>query len=333
MTDLKQVAQQAGVSRATAARAFATPEQVRESTRQRVLDAARSLNFRPNLLGRQLRQQSTRLIGVVVPSLLNPVFAEQLQAMERTARSQGYSLVIATTDYQPEREAAVVEELLRQRVAGLVLTVADADRSEVLAELSQEQTPFILAYHEPQRPYAAVAVDNRQGMAMATEHLLGLGHRRIALVSGPAQQSDRSERRFAGYCQAMAAAGLPTLPRLELASHTDADWTELAPLLERHAPTALLCTNDLLAISVIAELQRHGVPVPADLSVVGFDGIAMGARLEPSLCSVMQPLQSLGAVLVTELLALIAGSATHQQCLPCLVRPGTSAGPLKEPYR
>ena len=102
----------------------------------------------------------------------------------------------------------------------------------VLAELSQEQTPFILAYHEPQRPYAAVAVDNRQGMAMATEHLLGLGHSRIALVSGPAQQSDRSERRFAGYCQAMATAGLPTLPRLELASHTDADWAELAPLLE-----------------------------------------------------------------------------------------------------
>lgn len=106
MTDLKDVARLAGVSRATAARAFASPDQVRPTTREQVFAAARELGFRPNLLGRQLRLQTTQLIGVVVPNLLNPVFAEQFQAMERAARSRGYSLVLATTDYNSEWRAS-----------------------------------------------------------------------------------------------------------------------------------------------------------------------------------------------------------------------------------
>lgn len=128
--------------------------------------AARELGFRPNLLGRQLRLQTTQLIGVVVPNLLNPVFAEQLQAMERAARLRGYSLLLATTDYSSERESIVVEELLRQRVDGLVLTVTDAESNSVLNSLASEQTPFVLAYHQPSNPsYSAVSVDNRAGMA------------------------------------------------------------------------------------------------------------------------------------------------------------------------
>ncbi|WP_147460528.1 LacI family DNA-binding transcriptional regulator, partial [Pseudomonas savastanoi] len=100
MTDLKEVARLAGVSRATAARAFASPEVVRAETRERVFVAARELGFRPNRLGRQLRLQTTNLIGVIVPNLLNPVFAEQFQAMERAARARGYNLLLATTDYR-----------------------------------------------------------------------------------------------------------------------------------------------------------------------------------------------------------------------------------------
>ncbi len=186
MTDLKEVASLAGVSRATAARAFASPDVVRAETRERVFAAARALGFRPNLLGRQLRLQTTNLIGVVVPNLLNPVFAEQFQAMERAARARGYNLLLATTDYTAERESAVVEELLRQRVDGLVLTVTDAEHNRVLESLVSEDTPFVLAYHQTDNEdYSAVSVDNRAGMALATRYLIDAGHQRVAMVGRP----------------------------------------------------------------------------------------------------------------------------------------------------
>lgn len=334
MSDLKDVARVAGVSRATAARCFASPEVVRPTTRDQVFAAARELGFRPNLLGRQLRLQTTQLIGVVVPSLLNPVFAEQFQAMERAARLRGYNLLLATTDYSAERESAVVEELLRQRVDGLVLTVTDAHSNRVLQSLSTEDTPFVLAYHQPgSTEYSAVSVDNRAGMALATRYLLEAGHRRIGMVAGPTLQSDRARQRYAGYCDALAEHGLAAMPIIEMPSHTQADFTALAPLLSGpHAPTALVCSNDLLAISLIAELRRHGWAVPQQLSIIGFDGIDIGTQMHPTLCSVVQPIAALATTVIDQLLAQIAGAAPTSHCLPCHIRPGESTQPYNQPY-
>lgn len=332
MTDLKEVAQLAGVSRATAARAFASPEVVRPATREQVFAAARELGFRPNRLGRQLRLQTTKLIGVVVPNLLNPVFAEQFQAMERAARLRGYNLLLATTDYSSERESAVVEELLRQRVDGLVLTVTDADRSRVLQSLAREDTPFVLAYHQPGNPdYSSVSVDNRAGMALATRYLLEAGHWRIGMVAGPALQSDRARLRYAGYCDAMREAGLDRLPVIEMPAHIQADFAAIEPFL--HGPqalSALVCSNDLLAISLIAQLRRNGWNVPRQLSVIGFDGIALGTQIHPTLCSVVQPIATLAYTVIDQLLAQIAGAAPASHCLPCHIRPGESTQPYEE---
>jgi len=334
MTDLKEVAQLAGVSRATAARAFASPEVVRPATREQVFAAARELGFRPNRLGRQLRLQTTKLIGVVVPNLLNPVFAEQFQAMERAARLRGYNLLLATTDYSSERESAVVEELLRQRVDGLVLTVTDADRSRVLQSLAREDTPFVLAYHQPGNPdHSSVSVDNRAGMALATRYLLEAGHWRIGMVAGPALQSDRARLRYAGYCDAMREAGLDRLPVIEMPAHTQADFAAIEPFL--HGPqalSALVCSNDLLAISLIAQLRRNGWNVPRQLSVIGFDGIALGTQIHPTLCSVVQPIATLAYTVIDQLLAQIAGAAPASHCLPCHIRPGESTQPYEETF-
>jgi DNA-binding LacI/PurR family transcriptional regulator len=326
MTDLKDVAHLAGVSRATAARAFATPEVVREATREQVFAAARTLNFRPNRLGRQFRLQATRMLGVVVPNLLNPVFAEQFQAMERAARQHGYNLLLATTDYDGAREAEVVEDLLRQRVDGLVLTVTDAHDNPLLDALSREATPFVLAYHQPSRAdFSAVSVDNRAGMQLATEHLLQLGHSHIGMVAGPALQSDRARLRYQGYCDAMQARGLEPMAVLEMPAHTRADLSVLAPHLRGPgAPTALVCSNDLLAISVIAELRRGAHQVPRHMSVIGFDGIALGTQIHPSLCSVVQPIEALAQAVIGQLLNLIGGGAPASVCLPCHIRPGDS---------
>ena len=304
MSDLISVAKLAGVSRATAARAFSDPHLLRADTLEKVLAASEQLGFRPNHIARQLRTQSSTTLGVLLPSLLNPIFSRQLQAMERQARAAGYGLLVATSDYQPEREAAIVEHMLGQRVAGLVLTVADADRSAVLHTLRAASMPFVLAHNVPQESdWPAICVDNRQAMQEATELLLALGHRHIGMVAGPMLQSDRARLRYQGYCDAMQQAGFAPLPVIEMTSHTQSDFALLQPQLQGVAPlSAVICTNDLLAISLIGAAARAGVHVPQQLSVMGFDGIDIGEQIAPSLASVAQPADLLGAAAIDMLL-------------------------------
>lgn len=333
MTDLLQVAKLAGVSRATAARAFSDPELVREETRNKVLAASEQLSFRPNHIARQLRTQSSRTLGVLLPSLSNPVFAEQLQAMEVASQQSGYALLIATSDYQTQREADIVENMLRQRVDGLVLTVANADSSRLLVSLRQEAVPVVLVHNAPASlTLPSVCVDNRQAVRQATDRLLTLGHRRIGMIAGPVVQSDRALLRYQGYCDAMVNAGLKPVPMLEMPSHTRSDFQTLQPALKgSQAMTALICTNDLLAISVMGELQRAGYQVPQQISIIGFDGIDIGRLVYPSLTSVVQPLQQMGTAAIAHLLALIDGQKPEPvQPLQTALRLGESIAPPPE---
>nr|MBA2817148.1 Purine nucleotide synthesis repressor [Candidatus Pantoea persica] len=199
--------------------------------------------------------------------------------------------------------------MLRQRLAGLVLTVADADRSAVLPTLAAAHMPFVLAHNVPQdAAWQGVCVDNRRAMAEATAHLLALGHRHIGMVAGPVLQSDRAQQRFLGYCDAMQQAGLKPAPLIEMPSHTRSDFNLLPPRLRRASPlTAVICNNNLLAISLMGAAARAGVQVPTQLSVMGFDGIETGEHLSPSLASVVQPGDLLGACAIDMLLQRSSG--------------------------
>jgi len=176
-----------------------------------------------------------------------------------------------------------------------------------------------------------VSVDNRAGMALATRYLLEAGHRRISMVAGPALQSDRARLRYAGYCDGMKEHGLQPRPVIEMPAHTQAEFAAIAPFLNGpDAPTALVCSNDFLAISLIAELRRNAWNVPEQLSVMGFDGIALGTQMHPTLCSVVQPIALLASTVIDQLLAQIAGNAPISHCLPCHIRPGESTQPHEE---
>ncbi|WP_394515045.1 substrate-binding domain-containing protein [Pantoea sp. SGAir0215] len=323
MSDLIRVAERAGVSRATAARAFSDPHLLKPGTLKKVLDASEALGFRPNHIARQLRTQSSTTLGVLLPSLSNPVFALQLQAMEHQARLAGYGLLVATTDYQPEREAAIVEHMLRQRVAGMVLTVSDADSSAVLPTLAEARMPFILAHNMPQNTaWRSVCVDNRRAMAEATAHLIALGHRHIVMAAGPMLQSDRARQRYLGYCDAMQQAGFTPSALVDMPSHIHALFDPFLPLMTGSDPlTAVICSNDLLAISLMGAAARAGINVPQQLSVMGFDGIAIGEQLSPSLASVVQPSERLGACAID---MLLDSSAEASRLLDHHLRSGES---------
>ncbi|RLK31532.1 substrate-binding domain-containing protein [Cupriavidus plantarum] len=317
---LADVAEAARVSLATASRVFSHPQLVRESTARRVHEAAERLSFRPNLLGAKLRAQQTRILGVMLPTLENAVFAECWRGIEQAAMAEGYSLMLVTSGYEAARERERVEYLLRHRVDGLVLTVADATRSAVLDQLDAEGVPYVLAYNQAAEHGSrhSVSVDNRTSACEGVQALIAAGHRRIAVVSGAFMASDRARQRYAGYEDAMRARGLQPMPPVNLPSHiasnaihTGARIGELMGAPD--APTAFFCTNDLLAIGLISDLKRLGLRVPRDVSVLGYDGIALGTLVEPPLATVVQPNADIGTHAVRQLLTRLhaAGERAH----------------------
>lgn len=340
---LVSVAKAASVSLATASRVFSNPELVRRDTAERVLRAAGELGFRPNLLGAKLRAQRTRIVGVMLPTLENAVFAECWRGIEEAALAQGYSLMLVTSRYEPERERERIEYLLRHRVDGMVLTVADAARSAVLDQLDAEGVPYVLAYNQaPSRGKRhSVSVDNRVSARAGVETLIAAGHRRIAVVSGAFVASDRARQRHAGYQDAMRAHGLESLPPLSLPAHTPtqtpADVERIRRLIAApRAPTALFCTNDMLAIGVISILKRLGLSVPGDISVLGYDGIELGGLLEPPLSTVVQPNNEIGARALARLLERLKAGGSgglpgrgvpRATLLPHVVRAGATVAP------
>ncbi|QET04545.1 substrate-binding domain-containing protein [Cupriavidus pauculus] len=312
---LADVADAARVSLATASRVFSHPQLVRESTARRVHEAAERLSFRPNLLGAKLRSQQTRILGVMLPTLENAVFAECWRGIEQAAMVEGYSLMLVTSGYEAARERERVEYLLRHRVDGLVLTVADATRSAVLDQLDAEGVPYVLAYNQAAENGArhSVSVDNRTSASEGVQALIAAGHRRIAVVSGAFMASDRARQRYAGYEDAMRAHGLQPLPPVNLPSHIAGNATQTSGQIGElmgtpDAPTAFFCTNDLLAIGVISDLKRLGLRVPRDVSVLGYDGIALGTLVEPPLATVVQPNADIGTQAVRQLLARLHAS-------------------------
>ncbi|MGQ9366400.1 LacI family DNA-binding transcriptional regulator [Azospirillum sp. ST 5-10] len=327
---IRDVAARARVSIATVSRVLNGSGLAAPETAERVRSAIAELDFRPNTIGRSLKAARTRTVGVLIPTLANPVFAGSVVGIQEAAAEAGYHVLIASTDYSPEREAQAIDGLLSNQVDGLVLTVADADRSAALDTLDAAAMPYVLVYNEPERdgrPF--VSVDNVAAARAVVERMIALGHRRIGMVAGRFRQSDRSRRRHAGYAAALRAAGLAAGPLIEV----DFADTRLAQHLAPHMtgagrPTALFSSNDLLALATIRAVRDLGLSVPDAVSVAGFDGIEVGALVSPSLATLAQPAAAMGRTAFATLLARLAGEAhATRTTLPFTLRAGESLGP------
>ncbi|WP_431857119.1 LacI family DNA-binding transcriptional regulator [Azospirillum sp.] len=327
---IRDVAARAGVSIATVSRVLNGGTPTTPETSARVRAAIAELGFRPNRVGRSLKEARTRTIGVLVPSLRNPVFADSVAGIQDAAAAAGYSVLIACSDYDPDRERRAVDTLLSHQVDGLVLTVAEAESSAVLAALAAASIPYVLAYNQPRdAAHAFVSVDNVAAARAMVERMLALGHRRIAMVAGRFRQSDRSRLRRDGFLAALAAAGLAPGPVVEVDFADRRLDQHLAPVLAGpDRPTALFASNDLLALATIRALRDLGLRVPDDASVTGFDGIEMGALACPSLATLVQPAHAMGERAFSRLSAALAGERPASALLlPFTIRPGESLGP------
>ena len=327
---IQEVAQKASVSVATVSRVFNFPDKVKPETRARVERAALQVSYLPNASARSLRTQRSRVLGVVLPTLLNPVFAECLEGIAQAATAGGYAIMPITTQYQLDREARAVNLLLAGSVDALILVVSNPSTSSALKKLASSEVPYVLAYNQhPAHP--CVYVDSQLAVKELVVKLASLGHRRIAMVSGLLAASDRSQQRYRGFFKGIKAAKLTQLPLIEVPFIEAATEQLRQALSTKLRPTALVCSNDLLAIRSLRAAHLSRLQVPTDLTITGFDGIALGLDTTPTLSTITQPNHDIGRSSV-ELLVQSLASNTKLQAdnsvkLDYFFRDGESCGP------
>jgi DNA-binding LacI/PurR family transcriptional regulator len=258
------------------------------------------------------------------------VFAECLQGIAEAAAAGGYAIVPMTTEYRLDAELDAVRALRAASVDGVVLVVSNPATSVALRQLRADGIRYVLVYNRHAR-HPCVSVDGIEALAGAVARLAALGHRRIAMVSGQRSASDRAQLRHDGFLRGMAAAGLKPLPLIEVPFVEAAVEQIAAALRKPRRPTALFCSNDLLAIRAMRAAHLCGLAVPRDLSVVGFDGIALGEDLTPALSTITQPNHAIGRRSAELLIGALADGraldASSSVLLPHGFRDGESCAP------
>ncbi len=311
---LKDVADAAGVHVSTASRALneQTAALVNPETTERVRQAAHALGYRINGMARALKTRRSLAIGMLVPDITNPFFPPIVRGAEDAFAAAGYSLVLANTDNDRDKARRQVAAMLETRVDGLLLATA-LRRDELVDELVQDGIPVALVNRTIDGDgVSAVVPDDHLGVALAVEHLAGLGHRRIAYLGGPLDTSNGARRR-ASFDQAVGKLG-PGQARdlavaVEMAGFNEAEGRRgAAALLDVPAgerPTAIMAGNDLMALGVLDAAAERGLACPRDLSVVGFNDMPLADRMRPPLTTVRVAEYDLGHQAAKLLLAAI----------------------------
>jgi DNA-binding LacI/PurR family transcriptional regulator len=314
------VAQLAKVSTATVSRILGSNggvAHVAPETRERILAAAELLHYTPNMIARSFRSQKSHAIGLIVSNMAHPHIIQVIEGVEKAAQEAGYVYLLSNSDDAINRESLCRELFGQNRIDGAVLIGLPSPQEEdtMISSLVRDGIPVALIGRiHAQGAVPCVSLDNIRGGRMATEHLLGLGRRRIAYVAGNHYHSDL---RLKGYRQALAAAGIEEDPALVIGGEgRDAaeGYSYMKKLLSKGTPpTGVFCFNDKMAFGVFKALHELGLSVPRDCSVVGFDDIEYCQYSVPTLTSVSQPSFQMGYEVGKNLLALLAGKPDQEK--------------------
>jgi LacI family transcriptional regulator, repressor for deo operon, udp, cdd, tsx, nupC, and nupG len=312
MATIQDVAREAGVSTATVSRVLSAPDVVAKATRERVMAAVASLGYAPNVAAKSLRTLKTEKILVTVPDISNPFFSQVIRGVEEAATAAGYSVLLGDTRQEPEREEQYGEMLRRKEADGLIFLGHRLPRG--LAAMVQAMgplTPIVNGCeYSPGLGVPSAHIDNAAAAFEAMEHLYGLGHVCVAVITGPLA-SPLSRDRLTGAREAAARRGLAE--QLIVAT---GDFSIEAGLAHTQAvlaaaqrPTAVFCFSDEMAMGALEACRRMGLSCPADVSLVGFDDIRYAAHLDPPLTTISQPMARIGHETVRLLLEVLAGEA------------------------
>jgi DNA-binding LacI/PurR family transcriptional regulator len=308
-TSIKDIAVMAGVSHSTVSRALRDSPLVKPETAAEIRRLAEKAGYRASAAARSLVTQRTDTIGVVVTTIADPFAACVVEGIEEAANARGFSLLLANSHAEPERELRVVRMLGERRVDGIIVT---ASRVGALygAELERMQVPVVLLNNQHPGAYAhSVRIDNTAASRALTAYLAGLGHRRIGYIGDRFGGATDAER-YQGFREALKAAGLKLNKRWVVKGDGRpeggrAAMSRLLAMPER--PTAVFCYNDLTALGALRAAREAGSPVPDGVSVTGFDDLPLAEYTEPPLTTVRQPMREMGRMAFEALAQLIAG--------------------------
>jgi LacI family transcriptional regulator len=322
MATLERIAELSGVSRSTVSRVVNNDPNVRESTRSKVLRIMEQEHYRPNLAARGLASGRTDVIGLVIPVGLSVVFTDPfypllMQGIADESRNRDRFVMLWLAE--PEYERQTIEQVVSRGVVDGVIIAASAPEDPLVDMLMDAGKPFVMVgRHLARTDVSFVDIGNHEAARNITRHLLRLGARRIATITGPPQMIAGSER-LSGYRDALESAGIAFDPALIATTDFTAQSgaAAMSQLLEQQ-PDAVFAANDAMAIAAIRAIRRAGLRVPEDIAVVGFDDIPGAAEIDPPLTTVRQPIRRLGSTAATTLIELIAdpGRRIREVILP-----------------
>ena len=307
---IEDVAKSAGVSIATVSRVLSKPDVVRASTHERVMKAVRSLAYQPDAAARALVSGRTHTVGCVIPTLDHAIFARSTQAMQTALADAGFQLLVGSSNYEANTELQVVRAFQQRGVDALVLVGTDHAPS-MWDAVQNWGKPTVLTWScDPRLP--SIGFDNAAIAKRMTEHLLSLGHERIAVVSGFTANNDRARSRIRGVRQALAEQGLELSQDLliEQSYNLNGGRQALRQLMQlKQPPTAIFCVMDLLAAGVLLEAQHLNIEVPRMLSVCGIDNHELAEAISPGLTTISLPTHELGKIAAESVLQALSGQA------------------------
>jgi DNA-binding LacI/PurR family transcriptional regulator len=311
MANIKEIAKMARVSIGTVSHVLNSSAGVREPVRKRVMEAIQRARYRPNQLARGLRRDKTNMIGMIIPDVTNPFFPAVIRGAEDMAFSNGYRLILCNTDNDHSKELVHLNELGSYLPAGLIVIPSNFSDLTALAERYQEAGTGVVCVDRLPTNWNgdSVTADNKQGAYAATRHLLQLGHKKLATITGPLHLTNAKER-LDGFKRAVREAKLPLLP--EYVQETTFDkrggYSKTLVLLRLiPRPTAIFAGNDMIALGSLLAIREAGLSCPKDISLIGFDDLDLGEMTDPALSSVSQSGYQLGTTAARILLDRIAG--------------------------
>jgi len=307
---LKDVAREADVNISTASRALANNYGVHPKTRQKVLDIARRLNYRPNPAARSLVTGKSRTIGLLISDIRNLFFAELARGAEDAAYAAGYDIVLCNSDLHPEKQWAYLNSLREKRVAGIVMnTILNLSEAQQTT-LAKYRIPIVLLNRQSSdSPFSTLSADNVAGGELAASYLIALGHKVIAHFTGPQNHGNLSDR-CRGFLRVCESAAAQVQAIVLHGDHSyNGGYEMTGKLLSEHRNvSAIFAGNDMMAFGVLRALSERGLAVPKDISLLGFDNVEISGIINPPLTTIDQPKYELGRGAVEILLLQAEGN-------------------------
>ncbi|GLG02822.1 LacI family transcriptional regulator [Alicyclobacillus hesperidum subsp. aegles] len=332
---LQEVARVAGVSIATVSRVINGNYFVTDETKQRVLEAIQKLNYRPNGVAKSLRGARTKTIGLIVPDIPNPYFSSIIAEVEHSAHDNGYNIILGNSNDDPQKEISLLNLMFEKRVDGIVIAPSRSKASETLSEFIREKTPIVIVDRKLEDlEVSTVVEENEVSSYELVNHLIIMGHRRIALINSSMDIST-VKARGSGYLRALTDAQIEVDESIIKLGKFDTvtGYTSTKSLFsgKHEPPTAIFCANNVIAVGCLIALRELNLSVPSDVSVICFGNILFQELISPKLTTVIQNPTAIGitaARLLMDQLDVNGNFATETVILPTEIRLGNSVARL-----